>query len=353
MKFIHMADVHLGAIPDKGRPWSEQREQEIWKTFRQSLEDAEKSGTDLLLIAGDLFHQPPTLRELREVNYLFGKLKDTRVVWIAGNHDFIGEDSPLRTFEWEENVVFLDKEYCECVFFEDIAAYVYGFSYHQREITEPLYDGLEPKNRPGCHILLAHGGDGSHIPINPKKLADSGFDYIALGHIHKPQELKKNKMAYAGALEPIDVNDVGAHGYISGEYRNGKIRTEFVEAAFRSYEHLEIECDTKSTAFSLQEQIANTLREHGKENIYRIRLTGYRSREVRWNIRDWMNMGNILDITDDTKPDYDLQEIYENHREDIIGRYIEKLLSEKEREAGEQSLRMRAVYYGLHALLKE
>lgn len=353
MRFIHMADIHLGAVPDKGCPWSDQREREIWRTFRRSLEETKESGADLLLIAGDLFHQPPTLRELREVNYLFGKLKDTRVVLMAGNHDFIGEDSAIKTFEWDENVIFLDKEYCECVCFEDIAAYVYGFSYHQREIREPLYDGLEPKKRPGCHILLAHGGDEHHIPVNQKKLADSGFDYIALGHIHKPQELRKNQMAYAGALEPIDVNDVGPHGYISGEYVNGKVRTEFVKAASRSYEHLEIECDARTTSFSVQEQIERMIQDHGEENIYRIRLTGYRNREVGWNIQDWMNMGNILDITDDTRLDYDLREIYENHRDDIIGRYMEKLLSEKEREKGEQSLRMQAVYYGLHALTKE
>ena len=33
MKFIHMADVHLGVQPDKGKPWSEARQQEIKDTF--------------------------------------------------------------------------------------------------------------------------------------------------------------------------------------------------------------------------------------------------------------------------------------------------------------------------------
>lgn len=58
-----------------------------------------------------------------------------------------------------------------------------------------MYDSLKPMRRfrdgrplpDGCrHILLAHGGDSSHIPINQEKLRQAGFDYIALGHIHKP-----------------------------------------------------------------------------------------------------------------------------------------------------------------------
>ena len=33
MRFIHMADVHLGAVPDSGCPWSAFRENEIWETI--------------------------------------------------------------------------------------------------------------------------------------------------------------------------------------------------------------------------------------------------------------------------------------------------------------------------------
>ena len=33
MRFIHMADIHLGAVPDKGKPWSAKRAEEIETTF--------------------------------------------------------------------------------------------------------------------------------------------------------------------------------------------------------------------------------------------------------------------------------------------------------------------------------
>ena len=57
-----------------------------------------------MLIAGDLFHRQPLLRELKELRDLFGTLKATQVVLIAGNHDYLKRDSYYRTFVWGENV---------------------------------------------------------------------------------------------------------------------------------------------------------------------------------------------------------------------------------------------------------
>ena len=64
IRFIHLADVHLGAVPDRGCPWSREREEEIWETFRRVIATIRKSPVDLLFIAGDLFHRQPLLSEL-------------------------------------------------------------------------------------------------------------------------------------------------------------------------------------------------------------------------------------------------------------------------------------------------
>ena len=79
MRFIHLADVHLGAVPDRGCPWSSRREEEIWETFRRVIAGIRENPVDLLFIAGDLFHRQPLLRELKEVNNLFSTIPDTRV----------------------------------------------------------------------------------------------------------------------------------------------------------------------------------------------------------------------------------------------------------------------------------
>ena len=93
MKFIHIADLHLGAEPDAGRAYSQNRSQELWETLQSVLEVCEEEQTDLLLIAGDIFHGQPLRRELKELNYYFAELTHTKVVLIAGNHDYIRKDS--------------------------------------------------------------------------------------------------------------------------------------------------------------------------------------------------------------------------------------------------------------------
>ena len=64
MKFIHIADVHWGARPEREQTFGMIREQEIKETFQRVIDHANKQQVDLLLIAGDLFDQPPTQQEL-------------------------------------------------------------------------------------------------------------------------------------------------------------------------------------------------------------------------------------------------------------------------------------------------
>ena len=53
MKFIHIADVNLGAQPDRGRIWSDVRAKEIYSTFHRVIEVCEEQKIELLLIAGN------------------------------------------------------------------------------------------------------------------------------------------------------------------------------------------------------------------------------------------------------------------------------------------------------------
>ena len=116
MKFIHIADVHWGARPEREQTFGRIREQEIKETFQRVIDHANKQQVDLLLIAGDLFDQPPTQQELREVDYLLSRLNHTRTVLIAGNHDHLEPHFPsingIRKFIfWMENkeIIFLLK----------------------------------------------------------------------------------------------------------------------------------------------------------------------------------------------------------------------------------------------------
>ena len=53
MKFIHIADVHLGALPDAGKAYSKERGKELWETFAKVIQICEEEKVDFLFIAGD------------------------------------------------------------------------------------------------------------------------------------------------------------------------------------------------------------------------------------------------------------------------------------------------------------
>ena len=196
MRFIHMADVHLGAVPDSGCPWSAFRENEIWETFVRVIDQIREEKIELLLIAGDLFHRQPLPSQTERVSQLFASIPDTEVVWMAGSHDYLREDSAYRKVKWTKNVHGFLSEKPEVISLEKLHTKVYGCSYEHPEVTEAIYSSIRPEDQPGIHILLAYGGDETHIPM--KKEDGAGFDYVALGHIHRPQKMGRETLRYSG-----------------------------------------------------------------------------------------------------------------------------------------------------------
>ena len=89
MKFIHIADVNLGAQPDRGRIWSDVRAKEIYSTFHRVIEVCEEQKIELLLIAGNLFYTKPTEQDLKELDFQLRKIPNTKTVIIAGDQDYI------------------------------------------------------------------------------------------------------------------------------------------------------------------------------------------------------------------------------------------------------------------------
>ena len=337
----------MGASPDAGNAYSPKREKEIWNSLEEIIHICNEESVDVLLIAGDLFHRQPLLRELKEVNYLFTTLEETKVVLIAGNHDYIKKDSYYLTFQWSENVYMLQDKDVTSVEFPELSLAVYGCSYHAREILESVYDNAFPQKKQPYEILLAHGGDEKHIPIQSDKIKSLGYDYIALGHIHKPQIIEKNVVAYAGALEPIDKNDVGAHGYIMGEIVEGICRVQFIPIASGEYIHMDINVNDKMTGYELKELIRTRMKEKGIPNIYKITLKGYHDPDIIYDLASMDSYGNIVEIKDETRPAYNFGKLLEQNKENLLGKFIECLT-----EYEEDSVEYQALCEGVQALME-
>ena len=330
MRFIHTGDFHLKMSPEKDFEWSKNRKREIYETFEKIVSEAAKKGANLLLIAGDMFHEQPKIKDLKEVDSVFAGIPKVHVVITAGNHDYIGANSPYRDYEWSPNVTFLKSDTWESVYFEDINTEVYGFSYHERTVRKDVTLGIRPGDNSRINILMVHGGSAEDVPFNGESLEHSGFDYVALGHIHKPDILSR-KVRYCGSPEPLDRNETGEHGYILGEI-TGKEKAKnlltgesgensgergqacaekdaktgepgifsaepgdgmrggasfmFVAASKRRYFHENVEVNPEMTDFLLRECILRIIAEKGRENYYSFELVGKRDPDITFDTED-------------------------------------------------------------------
>lgn len=345
MRFIHTADIHLGVVPDKDKAWSMMRAAEVTATFDKLLAVAEERQVDLLLIAGDLFHTPPTEAMLRDVDYKLSKLSMTRTVIIAGNHDYIAQDSPAERYEFRSNTVLMPGNLFSNAYLEDINTCVTGFSFGQVEYTEDLISEIAPQVEGAVNILLAHGGDATHMPMNFRKLANAGFDYCALGHIHKPKHMVKNKMAYSGSLEPIDCTEIGRRGFIYGECKNGETRIKWEPLNCRSYINLGLEVKPEYSGAKIVDVLTRQMQKMGEENIYKIILTGSMGNGVKPDFDVLRNQFLIYDVIDNSLCEYNMDKLLEDNEDNLLGRYIKRFSDE------DDEISKKALKYGVEAIL--
>ncbi len=234
MKFFHLADLHfgkqLGGIPLSEKDGS----QEYW--CRQCLAAVEAERPDCVLIAGDVFDRSQPGAEARALAswFLTELAGRTKVLMIAGNHDS-GEnvgylsgllkkqglyaagriERALPRVELEDGfgkVVFWLMPYFfpllvkETLSEENLRTYTEAAAalLGAQEIDEGVRnvlvahqfvtDGETEPERGGSETSI--GGIGQ---IDAGKAGFGIFDYVALGHIHRPQKVGRDTVRYAGA----------------------------------------------------------------------------------------------------------------------------------------------------------
>jgi len=358
MKFLHVADVHLGAEPESGTGLGPVRRKEIWDAFQNIIRICEGDKIDLLLLPGDLFHGQPLLREVKELDRLFRSLTHTHVVMCAGNHDCLLPASHYYDVTFPDNVTFLMDSRADSVYLPKLNTEVFGLSYETRQISEARYDDFRITHGSRINILLAHGNilcNDKSIPLHREMLEAAGFDYVALGHIHNRVEISP-RIVYSGSLEPLNRGETGPKGYILGEIKKeaegpSKLRWEFVPHAGREYVPLEFKVTSQMTELSLCSELFAMLKEQGLQHMYLVNLAGKRAQEIVWNtealISVLQNKGaNIIELKDETVPDFQVERLKEEQKDTLVGRFIERMDAIEDYALGQQALQ-----YGLQALL--
>lgn len=365
-KIIHTADLHLDA------PFSlfdvqkaQVRKNELRGTFASLILYAKTEKADLVIISGDLFDSGFVTKETTALlTSQFASFPDCKFVIAPGNHDFISSRSPYKKELFPPNVYIFEEEKISRFSFEDIGVDVYGFAYTSEKYMEnPLAEPI-PLDRRKINILVAHGdlvGHSDCCRLTPADIARSGFDYAALGHIHKGGEVKLvggTYYAYSGCPEGRSFDECGIKGVIVCEMskESGRLVAGFANKRIcrRHYERVSVDITGVETDGDLCERVRAAILEkgYGSDVLLRVTLTGRVSPEATFSpekLSDQMLGVYYLEVRNESVPLLNYDELKNDIS--IRGAFFRELLPRLESEdAEERRLAADALRYGLAAL---
>ena len=272
MKFIHTADLHLGArteaklSPDRAKL----RRAELLDTFDRIAELAECEGA-AVLIAGDLFDiAHPSRRTVGAVIATIRRHPTVRFFCLPGNHDggeFPSEDIP-------DNLSLFGKELTK---FSLGDTDIYGIT----DIDTAFYDALRPdperKNILLLHGAVKEGGTPEPGSIVLSRLAGRGIDYLALGHYHFHRITaldERGVCAYSGTPEGRGMDEAGACGVLMLDTSESPVRPRFIKTARRTIHRLPVEIDAEASPAEIERRVRLALDAIPREDLLRVELTG-------------------------------------------------------------------------------
>lgn len=352
MKFIHIADLHVGQSFKSAsgeKKTAAARREELFSVFNKIIYACRKREVDLLLIAGDLYEDD--LVRASDINRLadgFRKIPDVKVLIAAGNHDYIYEKSFYNIIDFPENVTVFKSDSLEKVEFEDLNTCVYGLSFERKHYTEDILD-IPKLDGNRTNILLLHcdtlNRESSYLPVQSSKLDESGFDYCALGHIHKSSRVAKNAF-YCGSTEPLDFSEKGSHGYIYGQIEENRKTVKLIRTNQKQFVTFDLNVTGIDSLDEITEKVKKAVDGRNEGFMFRVNLKGVLSTLVRMDDVKQVLSGEFdyIEVVDHTVMDYDVKDIYLNNKNNIIGHYIDTLKD----DASSRD----ALYLGLDALLE-
>jgi DNA repair exonuclease SbcCD nuclease subunit len=224
IRILHLADLHLGRSHSYLGEKATQRKKEADGVLRRIVDKVleDPIEIDAVVIAGDLFegHKPEDAL-VGEVIGQLGRLVDTgrTVITLPGNHDELSYRDCVynqHKSRWP-GVLVTSWEWTRVATVEtpDGPCHFYGITY-QAGRTQGELDTSIPLETDGLHIAVLHAsvdlpGKDRSLRATSKQLGSLGVDYVALGHVHKPNEfrLPKGLAVYPGLIEGSGFDDPG------------------------------------------------------------------------------------------------------------------------------------------------
>ena len=356
MKFIHIADMHFDTpfrlLSDRAN-LGETRRLDQRKAFKKMIEYIKQNEIPYLFISGDLYdHEYIRESTIQYINNLFKEIPNTKIYISPGNHDPYIKNSYYEKFSWSENVkIFTGK--IEKIDNEEVTIYGYGFEDFYCKDTK--IEEIKLENKEKLNILITHANlDGSdktereYNNLSTKKLKEIGFDYIAIGHIHKKNISENSSIIYPGSTISLGFDELDNHGMVVGNLEKGKLELEFITLDEKELKTQELDISEITNIEELLEKIYQISIEENK--LYKIILTGKRNFEINlYKLIKIIDKKEIIKIKDKTIIGYDIEKLSQE-KTTLRGIFVKEILNRIKQEPENKGMLEKALEIGIEVL---
>lgn len=272
MKFLHAADIHLdsslhGLEQYEGAPIDEIRSA-TRRAFDNLIELAIDEEVAFVLLAGDLYDGD--WKDYNTGLYFVGCMvrlceAGIRVFIVAGNHDAASQIT--KHLRLPDNVTLFSTKNPQQVILDDLNVAVYGQGFATRAVTDDLSRTYPQGNPQLLNIGLLHtclDGKPGHEPYAPctvDGLRSKGYQYWALGHVHKREEVSQDPwIVFPGNIQGRHVREVGPKGCTLVTVESGEIvEVEHRDLDVMRWSLCELDVSAGETVDDIYEQVREGL----------------------------------------------------------------------------------------------
>lgn len=235
LKFIHAADVHLdsplrGLSRYESAPVESIREA-CRRAFKNLVDLAIQEKVSFVLLAGDLYDG-----DWKDYNVgiflsqQMGRLgqHDISVFSVAGNHDAVNRMT--KALENPANMTNFSSRKAETKRLDELAVAIHGRSFGTQHVDENFAAGFPAAEKRMFNIGLLHtsldGREGHEVyaPCSVDDLRSKGYQYWALGHIHKQEFVSKDPwIVFPGCIQGRHIRETGAKGCVLVTVEDGDV----------------------------------------------------------------------------------------------------------------------------------
>ena len=267
-KFIHAADIHLDSQLRGLEKYDGAPVQEIREAARRALTNlvtlAIEEGVAFVLIAGDLYdgdwHDMNTgyffVREASRLSHA-----GIPLYLVSGNHD--AQNRITRSLRLPENVTTFSSDRAETFTLEEPGVAIHGQSFAEAAVYANLSESYPVAKSGYLNIGLLHtsadGRDGHdrYAPCSLEELKSKGYDYWALGHVHKREVLcEKPFIAFPGNVQGRHIRETGAKGCYLVSVDNRSVSTEFKALDVLRWELVQVDLGGSETLDDLMDAVS-------------------------------------------------------------------------------------------------